>query len=242
MPKAKFETICQDLKEQIETGQYSAEEVFPSENMLTEVYGCSRATLRRALSLLIDQGYIQAGQGRRMRVIYHPAEQNEFMIGGIESFKEAAGRNRFQADTRVIHFSEEKVDEKTAQKTGLPLGSEIYDVRRVRYLSGQPLILDINYFLREAVPDLTPEIAAHSIYDYIENELGMVIVTSRRRMTVERATSLDSRWLDLGDYNCLAVVTGRTYNAEGVQFEYTQSRHHPEFFCFEDTATRKKTR
>ena len=132
--------------------------------------------------------------------------------------------------------------EKTAQKTGLPVGSEIYDVRRVRYLEGKPLILDINFFLREFVPDLTPEIAARSIYEYIENELKMVIVTSRRRMTVEHATALDNKWLEMGDYNCLAVVSGRTYNADGVQFEYTQSRHHPEYFCFEDTATRRKAR
>ena len=112
---------------------------------------------RRALARLIEHGYIQAGQGRRMRVIYQPTAQNEFMIGGIESFREAAARNHFQAVTRVVHFAEDVVDQKTAQKTGLPLGSDIYDVRRIRYLEGKALILDINLFLREAVPDLTPE-------------------------------------------------------------------------------------
>ena len=197
---------------------------------------------RRALARLIEHGYIQAGQGRRMRVIYQPTAQNEFMIGGIESFREAAARNHFQAVTRVVHFAEDVVDQKTAEKIGLPLGSAIYDVRRICYLEGKALILDINLFLREAVPNLTPEIAAHSIYDYIENDLGMTIVTSRRRMTVERAGALDMRWLEMGDYNCLAVVSGRTYNAEGIQFEYTQSRHHPEYFCFEDTAVRRNVR
>ena len=168
------------------------------------------------------------------------------MIAGMSGAKisaaMAAARNHFQAVTRVIHFAEGVVDEKTSQKTGLPLGSDIYDVRRIRYLDGKALILDINLFLREAVPDLTPEIASRSIYDYIENDLGMVIVTSRRRMTVEYAADLDMHWLEMGDYNCLAVVSGRTYNAEGIQFEYTQSRHHPEYFCFEDTAVRRSSR
>ena len=59
-------------------------------------------------------------------------------------------------------------------------------------------------------------------------------------MTVEHATSYDMDYLEMGDYNCLAVVSGRTYNSDGLQFEYTQSRHHPEYFCFEDTATRRK--
>ena len=157
MPTAKYESIYEDMKQKIEEGLYPSEAVFPSESELTAAYACSRATLRRALARLIEHGYIQAGRGRRMRVIYQPTEQNEFMIGGIESFREAAARNHFQAVTRVVHFAEDVVDQKTAQKTGLPLGSDIYDVRRIRYLEGKALILDINLFLREAVPDLTPE-------------------------------------------------------------------------------------
>ena len=94
-------------------------------------------------------------------------------------------------------------------------------------------------FLRSLVPGLTPEIAKDSIYDYIENTLGMQIVTSKRKMTVERVTEIDEKYLELNDYNCLAVVTGQTFNADGVMFEYTQSRHRPDYFCFQDTATRK---
>lgn len=95
-------------------------------------------------------------------------------------------------------------------------------------------------FLKSVVPGLTKEIAENSIYEYIENELGMPIITSKRRMTVERATEIDEKYLELNDYNCLAVVSGQTYNADGVMFEYTQSRHRPDYFCFQDTATRKK--
>ena len=240
MPLTRFDAIYRDLKKKIEDGEYPVQSLFPSEHELTSVYDCSRATLRRALARLIERGYIQSGQGRRVRVIYQPASQHEFMIGGIESFKEVAARNHFRAETRVIRFTESLVDEKTAAKTGLAPGSEIYDVHRVRYLEGKALILDINLFLKECVPGLTSGIAAHSIYDYIENELGMSIVTSRRRMTVEHATTYDMDHLEMGDYNCLAVVSGRTYNSDGLQFEYTQSRHHPEYFCFEDTATRRK--
>ena len=58
-------------------------------------------------------------------------------------------------------------------------------------------------------------------------------------MTVERATHDDERYLDLGDYNCLAVIESQTFDADGIQIEWTQSRHHPERFAFEDTATRR---
>ncbi len=113
-------------------------------------------------------------------------------------------------------------------------------IQRVRYLDGKALILDVNYFLKEFVPGLTPQIAASSIYDYIENTLGMQIITSKRRITVEHATARDEKLLDMDGYGCVAVVANQTFNAAGLLFEYTQSRHQPDYFCFQDIATRKK--
>ena len=95
-------------------------------------------------------------------------------------------------------------------------------------------------FLKSVMPDLTPEIASRSIYNYLENELHMSIVTSKRRFTVEHITEIDEKYLnlDVNDFNCLAVVASQTYNSDGVQFEYTCSRHRPDYFSFEETATR----
>ena len=69
----------------------------------------------------------------------------------------------------------------------------------------------------------------------------MQIVTSKRTITVEHASQIDEQYLELKDYDCLAVVTSQTFNAEGIMFEYTQSRHRPDYFCFQDTASRKRT-
>lgn len=43
-----------------------------------------------------------------------------------------------------------------------------------------------------------------------------------------------------GEYNCLAVVSNQVYNSDGVMFEYTQSRHHPSIFRFQDNAVRRQ--
>ena len=62
------------------------------------------------------------------------------------------------------------------------------------------------------VRDLTPEIAERSIYEYMEKDLGESIVTTKRKMTVERVNQIDETYLDLKDYNCMAVVSSMTYN------------------------------
>lgn len=240
MPKNIFEKVFADIKCRIETGEYEFHSVLPSENEMSKIYGCTRTPVRRALHELIQRGYIQVRQGSRVRVIYEPVERNVFKIGGIESFKEAAIRNGFSYDTKVILLKEVTADEKISARTGFKIGEELFDVRRVRYVNGKAFILDKNYFLISAVKNLTEEICKSSIYDYLENELNMKIMTSKRKMTTELATSEDKKFLELDDYNCLAIVSGRVFNGDGIQFEYTESRHRPDYFCFEDTAIRHK--
>ena len=240
MPKAKYEGIYHSIKKRIEAQDYPYQSLLPSENTLIEEYACSRNTVRRALAELVADGYVQTMQGRGVRVIYQPVDKTTFTIGGIETFQETARRNRLHAVTKVTKFETVIADECFAAKSGFSVGDELWSIERVRYLDGKALILDVNYFLKEFVPGLTPQIAASSIYDYIENTLGMQIITSKRRITVEHATARDEKLLDMGTYGCVAVVVNQTFNAAGLPFEYTQSRHQPDYFCFQDIATRKK--
>ena len=240
MPKAKYEGIYHSIKKRIEAQDYPYQSLLPSENTLIEEYACSRNTVRRALAELVADGYVQTMQGRGVRVIYQPVGKTTFTIGGIETFQETARRNRLHAVTKVTKFETVIADECFAAKSGFSVGDELWSIERVRYLDGKALILDVNYFLKEFVPGLTPQIAASSIYDYIENTLGMQIITSKRRITVEHATARDEKLLDMGTYGCVAVVVNQTFNATGLLFEYTQSRHQPDYFCFQDIATRKK--
>ncbi len=241
MPKSKYEDIYRNLKQKIESNEFASQELLPSENSLIQIYDCSRNTVRRALSRLVADGYVQTIQGKGVRNIYQPAEKAAFTIGEIESFRESALRNGQKAETKVVLFLEMTADEKISRRSGFPTGSELYYLQRVHYLDDRPLILNHNYFLKEPVPGLTKEIAESSIYNYLENQLHMTIVNSRRIMTVEKITEIDEKYLELNaeDYNCMAVVTSYTYNSQGVMFEFTQSRHRPDYFRFQDNAVRR---
>ena len=185
MPKIKFNEIYKDLKSKIENEEYEYQQMLPSENTLVEIYHCSRNTIRRAVALLAEEGCVQPLHGKGVRVIYQPVDAASFLIGGIETFQESARRNHRSYITKVVQFDEILCDERLSRRTGFQPGDALYYVRRVRYLDGKPLILDTNFFLKSLVPGLTEAIAEKSIYEYIENDLQMAIVTSRRTMTVE---------------------------------------------------------
>lgn len=236
---AKFEGIYEALRGDIEGEVYPYQAFLPSEYELCGRFSCARNTARRALAALAQQGYVQSIHGKGVRVLYRPEGQQSFSIGGIETFAETAKRNHFEGRTRVVGFRHLLADEAISKASGFPVGTPLVAIDRVRYLAGTPLILDKNLFRSDLVTGLTEEIAAKSIYAYLEQELHLRVVTSKRRMTVERATAEDRALLSLGDYDCLAVVRSQTFIADGTQIECTTSRHHPERFAFEDTAVRK---
>ena len=240
MPKSRYNEIYQTLKERIETGDYPFQELIPSENTLVQEFDCSRNTLRRAVQALSAEGYVQSMQGRGVRVIWQKRPNSQFLFGGVESFTEACKRNGIRQVTEVLRFEERAVDTSLSRLTGMPEGTAVYYIERLRRMDDVPLILDHNYFLKEAAEGLTREIAAQSIYAYLENRLGLQIKTTRRVITVEPVTEDDTAHLQMDGCNCVAVVSSSTYNSDGILFEYTQSRHSPKHFEFHDVAQRKR--
>ena len=201
MPRSKYESIYKDLKEKIEEGEYPYQELLPSEHQLIQTYDCSRNTVRRALSNLVADGYIQTLPGKGVRNIYQAVEQASYTLGSIESFRESSLRNRRSGSTRVLQFMELTADRKIASRTGFPEGAELYYVQRLHYLDLKPLIINHNYFLKSAVPGLTREIAEGSIYNYLENTLHMTIPAAN-----ETATDSGGLYCFSSDANTIAAA------------------------------------
>ena len=168
MPAKKYSFIYEDLKRKIEKGIYKPQSCLPTEYTLVEMYKCSRNTIRRAVKELSEIGYVQSIHGKGVVVIYQKGEWSDFSIGVIESLKEAALRNNLEYHTKVLVFTEFVVDERLHERLGFEVGAEVFYLQRVRYINNTPVIMDNNWFLKSVVPGLNKEIAADSVYHYME--------------------------------------------------------------------------
>ncbi len=241
MPVAKYEPIYREIRGEIEDGTYSFGDYLPSENAYTARFSCTRNTVRRALAMLTSEGYLLPQHGRGVQVIYRrEAEKSLLSVGGIESFTEAAARNNLSYTTKVLTFKVITADEALSIKTGFDVGQELYHIVRLRRFGKKSIILDKNWFLKSETGNLNKEIAEASIYRYLEEELGMNITTSKRRVTAEEADETDRRYLDLHGLDFVLTVSGQVFNSRGIMFEYTTSRHVPDQVCFIESAVRQK--
>ena len=235
---AKYEEIYSALRTGIERGTYPFLSFLPSENSLADEFGISRNTVRKALQYLASQGYVQAMQGKGIQIIFRRHRTSHFLLAGIESLAEAGRRLGIEVRTRLLDSSTVTVDADLAQRSGLPEGASAIALKRLRSLDGRHAIVDHNMFLAEVVPRVPREAAESSIYAYLENELGVSIVSSSRLATIEPADEEDLHYLDLGGQNCVGVVESFSFDSSGVPFEYTRSRHAARTFSFISIAQR----
>ncbi|MBE6054053.1 MAG: trehalose operon repressor [Clostridium sartagoforme] len=236
MKMVKYTEIYDYIKNKILNDEYKAGEKLPSENELTSLFGVSRNTVRRAINQLSFEGLVASVHGKGVFVL--EKQQLKFLVGGLQSFKEASLNNNMAYSTDVQCLNEIIVNEKLSKKTGFSLGSKVFYIERIRNIDGEKSILDINYFLKDIIKNLDTDIASNSIYDYLENKLSLKIAGAQKIVSVEEASKLDKKLLDLKGYNLVAIIKNYVYLEDGTLFEYTESRHRPDKFTFSTYAKR----
>lgn len=233
----KYDAIYQDLKEKIEAEIYATGSLLPSESALQDMYQASRDTVRKALRLLKDDGFIQSQKGKGSTVINR--QEYVFPISGVVSYAELAAQFHLQTRTVVLtnHFatlpakSFKDVDPTVEVK-------QMRLLKRVRYLENEPDIIDIDYLDPKVVPPIPESVAKDSLYAYLEGSVGLTIAYATKEITVETATEEDQRYLKIPPSAVVVVVRSCSSLTDTTKFQYTESRHRADRFKFHDFARR----
>ncbi|NCB79135.1 UTRA domain-containing protein [Streptococcus parasuis] len=234
---SKYKKVYQDIKKKIEDQVWSTGQALPTENELMEIYSYSKDTIRKALSLLEMDGYIQKKQGKSSIVIEHGLMKEQY-LSEIKTAGELNKRSKHKIQTELTSLyivqgqndlmSTFEVDDKV----------DFYRVSRVRTIDSERLEYEISYFDRRVVPYLSKEIAESSIYRYLEEELKLTISHSRREISFRFANEEEKQLMDLADYEMVVVVTSVTYLSNGQAFQYGTISYRPDKVSFVSMAKR----
>lgn len=232
---SKYLKIYEDLKQKIEKKEIPSHTFLPSENELMTLYHSSRDTIRKSLSLLQQNGYIHTSKGKGSLVLDH--EKIAFPVAGLTSFKELS--HTLPGDVMTIVHCFEKIPVTTYLKKELYMQKgDVYHIERIRDIDGEKIILDIDYINAQVIPHLTKEIVQDSIYEYIENDLGLKVSFAKKEITVIQASDQEKELLDMDGFDLLVCVKSYTYLEDATLFQYTESKHRPDKFRFVEFARR----
>ena len=200
----KYEQIFKLLEQDILNEKYQMNDYLPSEHELVQTYKVSRDTIRKSLDLLQKAGLIQKRRGQGSKVIQQ--EQIDFPVSNLTSYQELVRQHGMNSKTNVIQLEKITVDKKLSSLTGFPEYRLVWRIIRQRVVDGIASVLDIDYLDKSFVPSINREIAEHSIYAYLEDELGLHISYAQKEITIDPATNRDKILMNIGnDHHVISV-------------------------------------
>ncbi|PTJ61727.1 trehalose operon repressor [Mammaliicoccus sciuri] len=234
----KYMKIYQSICEKILNGEYAHLQQLPSENELTKIYSTSRETVRKALNLLQEKGYIQKLRGKGSVVIYEDVIQ--FPISEMVSFQEINKRLGLDYETKVELLEVIDAKDVPVVQHALELRDQdkLWYVIRTRTKDDAVHIMDEDYFICQVIPQLTKEVAAESIYKFIEQEMNVEISYSNKSITFEEMTENEILYFGKLNPPYTATVRGTVYLNNAEKFQYNISRHIATEFKFVDFSRR----
>ena len=109
---SKYEQIYTEISKSIDNKQLKEGCKIPSETELMKQYEASRGTVRKAVDLLQERGYVQKFMEK---VFCFKAKNIEFNFGGIVSFQEENERLGRHCITEVVEMDKEKATKEIAK-------------------------------------------------------------------------------------------------------------------------------
>nr|WP_314740107.1 UTRA domain-containing protein [uncultured Haemophilus sp.] len=234
---SKYKKVYHEIKTKIGNGILKANQELPSEGELMQRYGFSKDTIRKALSLLEIDGYIQKQQGRNSIVLARDLPKPQ-MLSEIKTMGELNQAEEHQVKTTLTSLYIVQGEEDLMQIFNVNDQVDFYRIGRTREIDGERVEYEVSYFDRRIVPFISRDIAEQSIYRYLENELGLKISHSQREISFRYASEEEKNAMDLGTYEMVVNVTSTTYLADGTPFQYGSISYRPDKITFASTAKR----
>src|SRR6188472_33097 len=128
--RIRYAEIADELRARARTAP--AGSLLPSEAALSEEFGASRVTVRRALDLVREDGLIAVRQGFGWYVATEPVVQRLNALGTIEDQLAAGGRAN---ERQIIEFAFEVPPAKVASLLGV---DSVLRVKRLNLADGEP--------------------------------------------------------------------------------------------------------
>ncbi|MDT3442289.1 MULTISPECIES: GntR family transcriptional regulator [unclassified Pseudofrankia] len=139
-----YQQLAERIRQQIMAGTLARGDRLPSEGELATTWDLARATVREALRLLEEQGWITR-IARRGAFATMPSQRG-WLLQGREGFfeDEVEGRQR-RVTTHVLRAELVPLPASAVEALQLPPGSHGYVLERLRELDGEVALFSINY-------------------------------------------------------------------------------------------------
>jgi len=196
-----YQQLMGRLKNDILAGVYPAGARIPSEQLLCDTYGVSRVTVRKAMLDLMLLGRYVHRQGKGTFVAEERIQRD---LQQITSFSAACRQTGHTASARLISAEMTDGTAEDCEKLGVPQGSRVVEICRVRLCDGDAVMLETNRFpARYAF--LLSENAEESLYMLLASR-GVKPASAVHDISLGHATPMAAKHLGCSQGDALLLL------------------------------------
>jgi GntR family transcriptional regulator len=232
------EYLVYQLIDMIDRGEYSPTGRLPSQRRLAEYFGVSRNSIIAALDVLTEHRLITRSKGRGGGTVVLGADPNRVPVahgpgfvatskmqrkpGVVVSVPQLLQEQGFLAATRVISVVVCEAEAEIADKLGVPQGSKVAQICRVRLANGEPLSYEQAYLPCANFPKIEDMDFRRSLYEILVSEYHVHIKSTTERIEVIGASRQAAQLLGIKQGSPVFFITRWTVDAQGAGVEFSR--------------------
>jgi len=206
------------IHDQIQEGVWEPEEMLPTESELVESYHLSRATVRQAFDMLVNEGLIFRRQGQGTFVSRPAFEQN---LNKIVSFWDDMHQRGLKPGTVVLSTEILQTNTETAEYLEVDEGQELASLVRLRLADDEPLSVEHSLLVHSYCPGiLEQDYANRSLRKMLAEEYDIQITSAKQKIRAVPATKELAALLKVDEAAPLLHIDRISYTEEGTPIEY----------------------
>ena len=205
------------------------------ERALSDQFNISRTTVRQALHDLAVEGRIVRMQGRGTFVATPKVTQRL----QLTSYTEDMTAQGLRPGSRLIDVTVAEAEPDVADSLGLPEGTPVTRVERVRYANGEPMAVETVYLDHHRFPGIGDQLSeVGSLYALFEERFGVIPVDGEETIETVLAPPAASRLLGTDSSFPMLLLTRTSRDAAGRPVEFVRSLYRGDRFRLAARLTR----
>ncbi|MCH4826694.1 MAG: GntR family transcriptional regulator [Planococcus sp. (in: firmicutes)] len=221
--------IEEQLKKQIQQGDFLVGTAIPSERELTESFGVSRMTVRQSVTNLVNEGLLYREKGRGTFVASPKVEQP---LNGLTSFTEDMLARGMVPSNKIIGFEILEPDADVSADLQLVDGDKVYFIERIRFADDKTMAIERTYLPVDRVPSLHRDLLQGSLYAMIENNQQLKISHATQRMEAGMVKKEDAELLQIDVPAAILMIERISYLDGDLPFELVRSTYRADRYKF----------
>lgn len=190
-----YANVYEVLKKEIIEGDFAIGSLLPTEPELEKRFHVSRTTVRKAVELLSQEGFVRARQGRGTEVLDNRTKQN---LNVVTSISETLRKKGYDVRPKSIYIDKVLATAHIAKDLGVSTEDLVVRVQRIELADGVPIAIMKNYLKPEMVPGIELHVEEiHSLYQFLEERYRICIDSAHDRISAKSADFTEAEMLNV---------------------------------------------